>query len=277
MDKLDSMKTRPYPRRLPALFSLAILASLLAPLRAPAQTADTPWPALQETYFPGKKLEPAPFIHLTAPSRAASGDQVPFAFSIEHPMTEKQYIKSVTLFVDGNPVPLTAVFHLTPESGKAEIATRIRLESDSPVHVVAESNDGRFYVNAVMVKASGGCSGPATSDEGAARAAAGKMKLALDSPFKSGKLNTATLLIRHPMSTGMQRDVFTHGFRPAHYIDRIAVTYNGKPVLTADTNIGISENPSIRFGFLADKPGALQILVHDNEGGSFRQAMDLGG
>ena len=46
---------------------------------------------------------------------------------------------------------------------------------------------------------------------------------------------------------------------------------------TADTAIGVSENPSIRFGFVADQPGALQVLVHDNEGGSFRQAMDVGG
>jgi sulfur-oxidizing protein SoxY len=274
------MKNRPYdPWCRTVLSSLAALACLACPLQAPAQSQapDAAWPALQQAHFPGKTLEPAPFIHLTAPSRAASGDQVPFAFSIDHPMTEKQYIKSVTLFVDGNPVPLTAVFHLTPDSGKAEISTRIRLESDSPVHVVAESNDGKFYVNSVMVKASGGCSGPATGDEAAARAAAGKIKLALDGPFKRGDLNKATLLIRHPMSTGMQRDASTHGFRPAHFIDRIAVTYNGKPVLTADTNIGISENPSIQFGFRADKPGALQILVHDNEGASFRQAMDLGG
>jgi sulfur-oxidizing protein SoxY len=232
---------------------------------------------LQKSYFPGKTLEAAPFIHLTAPTRAASGDQVPFAFSIDHPQTESRYIKSVSLFVDGNPVPLTAVFHFTPQSGKAEIATRIRLESDSPVHVVAESNDGRLYVNEVMVKASGGCSGPPTGDDAGARAAAGKMKLALDGAFKPGDLNRATLLIRHPMNTGMQRDPFTHGFRPAYFIDKIAVTYNGKPVMTADTAIGISENPSIRFGFLADKPGALQIVVHDSGGASFRQAMDVGG
>jgi sulfur-oxidizing protein SoxY len=276
------MKNRPHGSRCRGfLSSLTVLACLACPLpapaQAPAQAPDGSWQALQAAYFPGKKLEPAPFIRLTAPSRAASGDQVPFAFSIDHPMTEKQYIKSVAVFVDGNPVPLTAIFHLTPDSGKAEISTRIRLESDSPVHVVAEANDGRFYVNAVMVKASGGCSGPATGDEGAARAGAGKIKLALDGPFKRGNLNKATLLIRHPMSTGMQRDLSTHGFRPAYFIDRIAVTYNGKPVLTADTNIGISENPSIQFGFLADKPGALQILVHDSEGATFRQAMDLGG
>jgi sulfur-oxidizing protein SoxY len=272
------MKNRPQRARcLYFFFSLTTLASLACPLRAPAQAVDTPWTALQESYFPGTKLEAAPFIHLTAPARAASGDQVPFAFSIDHPMTAKQYIKSVTMFVDENPVPLTAIFHFIPESGKAEISTRIRFESDSPVHVVAETNDGRFYVNAVTVKASGGCSGPASSDDPAAMAGAGKMKVALDGPFKPGDVNKARLLVKHPMYTGLQRDLSTHGFRPAFYIDRIAVTYNGKPVMTADTSIGISENPFIQFGFVADKPGALQVVLHDNKGATFRQSMDIGG
>ena len=272
------MKTRTQrARRLYCFLSMATLAALAYPLQAAAQPADGPWTALQKSYFPGKKLEAAPFIHLTAPARAASGDQVPFAFSIDHPMTAKQYIKSVTLFVDENPVPLTAVFHFTPESGKAEISTRIRFDSDSPVHVVAESNDGRLYVNEVSVKASGGCGGPAPSDDSAALAVAGKMKVALDGPFKRGDVNKARLLIKHPMYTGLQRDQFTHGFKPAFFINKIAVTYNGKPVMTADTNIGISENPAIEFGFFADKPGALQVVLQDNKGATFRQSMDIGG
>jgi sulfur-oxidizing protein SoxY len=276
--KVDVMKNRPQGARcLTFFFSLTMLAALACPLQASAQEAEASWTALQKSYFPGKTLEAAPFIHLTAPVRAASGDQVPFAFSIDHPMTAKQYIKSVTMFVDENPVPLTAVFHFTPDSGKAEISTRIRFESDSPVHVVAESNDGRLYVNAVTVKASGGCSGPASADDPAAIAAAGKMKVALDGPFKPRDVNKARLLVKHPMSTGLQRDPSTHGFRPAFFIDRIAVTYNGKPVMTADTSIGISENPSIQFGFVADKPGALQVVLRDNKGATFRQSMDVGG
>jgi sulfur-oxidizing protein SoxY len=272
------MRNRPQcARRLRFFLSLTIAASIACPLRAPAQAVDAPWTAVQKFYFPGKTLEAAPFIHLTAPVRAASGDQVPFAFSIDHPMTAKRYIKSVTLFVDANPVPLTAVFHFTPESQKAEISTRIRFESDSPVHVVAESNDGRLYVNAVTVKASGGCSGPSPGGDPAALAEAGKIRVALDGPFKPGDVNKARLLIRHPMYTGLQRDLSTNGFRPAFFINKIAVTYNGKPVMTADTSIGISENPFIQFGFFADKPGALQVVLHDNKGATFRQSMDIGG
>jgi sulfur-oxidizing protein SoxY len=258
-------------------FSLAMLVLLACPLPAPAQAVDSPWTTLQQSHFLGKTLEAAPFIHLTAPARAASGEQVPFAFSIDHPMTAAQYIKSVTLFVDANPVPLTAVFHFTPQSGKAEISTRIRFESDSPVHVVAESNDGRFYVNTTTVKASGGCGGTVLGDNAAVMAAAGKMKLALDGPFKRGEVNKARLLIKHPMYTGLQRDLSTNGFRPAFFIDKVDVSYQGKPVLRAETAIGISEDPSIEFGVVADQPGDLQVVIRDNHGASFRQSLAVGG
>ncbi|XYJ12576.1 quinoprotein dehydrogenase-associated SoxYZ-like carrier [Telluria sp. B2] len=278
-----SIRTRPRTARgAGCFFSLAILAlsacppSAQAQAQAQAQAADANWAALQQTYFPGKQLESAAFVRLTAPARAPSGEQVPFAFSIDHPMTDKQYIKSVTLIVDENPVPLTAVFHFTPESGKAEIATRIRFEIDSPVHVVAEASDGRFYVNSTVVRAAGGCGGPATGDNAAAMAAAGKMKMALDGPFRPGSVNKARLLIKHPMYTGLQRDLATNGFRPAFFINKIEVSYNGKPVMKADTYIGISEDPSIQFSFLARQPGALQVSIRDNEGGSFRHALDIG-
>jgi sulfur-oxidizing protein SoxY len=273
MEKGDDMKN--HPRSM--LLSLLMLATLASSPSAAAPGAESSWDGLQEAYYGGKTLEDAPFIRLTAPLRAASGDQVPFAFSIDHPMNAKQYIKSVTVYVDENPVPLTAAFHFTPDSGRAEVSTRIRFESDSPVHVVAETNDGKFYVNQVLVRASGGCGGPAPAYDAAAMAAAGKIRMALDEPFKRGGLTRARLLIRHPMYTGLQRDMETHGFRPALFINKIDVTYNGKTVMTADTNIGISENPSIQFGFVADRPGALQVVLHDNKGATFRQSMEIGG
>jgi len=259
------------------LVAVAALALLACPIAATAQAAADPWPALQQAYFPGKTLVPASFIHVTAPTRAASGDQVPFAFSIDHPMTATNYIKKVTVLVDANPVPVTGVFHFKPESGKAELATRIRFDTDSPVHVVAEASDGKLYVGTVTVKASGGCGGSVAGDDPAVMAAAGKMKMALAGPPNVGGINKARLLIRHPMYTGLQRDLTTNGFRPAYFIEQVSVSYNGKPVLVADTSIGISENPTLEFGFVADRPGALAVVLQDNTGATFRQALDVGG
>jgi sulfur-oxidizing protein SoxY len=257
--------------------ALAALSLSSSPIVASAQAIPDPWAALQTAYFPGKRLEPAPFIHIAAPTRAASGDQVPFAFSIDHPMTATRYIRSVTVLVDANPVPVTAVFHFNPDSGKPDVSTRIRFDTDSPVHVVAESNDGKFYVGTVTVKASGGCGGSVAGDDPAVMAAAGKMKMALTGPPNVGGVNKARLLIRHPMYTGLQRDLSTHGFRPAYFIRQVSVSYNGKPVFVADTSIGISENPTLDFGFVADRPGTLAVVLQDNTGATFRQALDVGG
>lgn len=258
-------------------FGLATLVLSACPRAATAQAVPAPWAALQQAYFPGKTLAPGSFIHITAPTRAASGDQVPFAFSIDHPMTATNYIKSVTVLVDANPVPVTAVFHFKPESGKAEMSTRIRFDTDSPVHVVAESNDGKLYVSTVTVKASGGCGGSIAGDDPAVMAAAGNMKMALTGSSNVGGIHKARLLIRHPMYTGLQRDLTTNGFRPAYFIQQVSVSYNGKPVLVADTSIGISENPTLEFGFVADQPGALAVVLQDNTGATFRQALDVGG
>jgi sulfur-oxidizing protein SoxY len=282
VDKIDVMRLMMKNRLRGAwpsyfFFSLTTVALSACPLRASAQAPDAVWTTLQQSYFPGKKLEAAPFVRLTAPARADSGEQVPFAFSIDHPMTATRYIKSVTLIVDANPTPVTAVFHFNPRSGKAEISTRIRFDAESPVHVVAESNDGRLYANVMTVKASGGCGGTTPGDDAATVAAAGTIKIALDGPFKRGEVNQARLLIKHPMYTGLQRDLSTNGYRPAWFINKIDITFNGKPVMTADTSIGVSENPAIGFGFIADQPGALQVLIRDNQGATFRQSLEVGG
>ena len=61
-----------------------------------AEAVDKYWGPLQEAYFPNKTLEESSAISIKAPYRAESGAQVPFEFSIDHPMHEGQYIKAVS-------------------------------------------------------------------------------------------------------------------------------------------------------------------------------------
>ena len=255
------------------LLVLGVVFSGWMPLVANAEVTDQKWQAMHRDLFPGKTLQQADFIKITAPRRAESGAQVPFAFSVDYPVAEGQYVKAVSVIVDANPVPLAAVFHFNPQSGKAEVATRIRLETDSLVHVVAETSDGKWYVNAAPVRASGGCGGTIDGDESAARQSAGKMRLALDSEATEGALHYARLQIKHPMFTGLQRDLVSQGFRPAYYIDKIEVQYNGVTVFQADTYIGISEDPNIRFPFIAKGDGALTVTIHDNEDNEFHHSL----
>ncbi len=256
---------------------LILMAIICTPMHAWAEAEDK-WEVLKEAFFAGKTVEMAPdLIRLEAPKRAESGAQVPLSFSIEQPMTAEHYYKNVYVLVGVNPVPLVGIFHFTPASGKAGIATRIRLERDSYIHVVAEDNHGKFFMNAIPVRAAGGCGGTVEGDEKSIRAEAGKMKLTVNTPLSVGKVNQGKLLIKHPMYTGLQRDLVSQGFRPAFFANKAIIKYRGITMLDADLAIGMSEDPNIQFNFIADAPGEVEAEIHDNEGGTFKKSIRVDG
>jgi sulfur-oxidizing protein SoxY len=241
---------------------------------ASAEIADKHWQGIKNGFFPNATIVESTAIKISAPDRAESGAQVPFSFSIDSPMTDQRYIKSVTVIAGANPVPLVAVWRFSPNSGDAEVSTRIRLEVDSYVHVVAETNDGKLLMNKVLIRASGGCGGTIGGDVALARQTAGKMKLSVGSEGEDD-IKEARLLIKHPMITGLQRDLASQGFPPAFFIDKIVARFNDQVVLDADTYIGISEDPYIRFPFKADRSGTLTVVIRDNEGKEFTTATDV--
>lgn len=257
------------------LTCFTVLAALLTSTQALAEASDKIWPVMQESFFAGKNLEETSFIKLEGPRRAESGAQVPITLSIDKPLTANDAIKKVYLFVDANPIPLAAVYHFTPLNGKAEIATRIRMETDSYIHAVGESADGKLYVTSTVIRAAGGCGGAVEGDDTAIRAAAGKIKLSTDTPTKFGEANAATFLIKHPMFTGLQRDLVSGGYKPAFYIQKVAFSYNSKPVMSVDFGVAVAEDPYLRFYYLPDAAGTLSVTAEDNEGKSFSHQVDV--
>lgn len=260
----------------PFVFTVLIWISLILPSQASAEVQDK-WSELKETYFPGKTVESnKEIIKLSAPKRAESGAQVPFSFSIDYPMNANSYVKSVHVLVGVNPIPVVGVFHFFPESGKAEISTRIRLETDSYVHVVAETSDGNLYMNAIPVRATGGCGGTVEGDEKSIRISAGRMKFHADENIANDQIVKGTLLIKHPMYTGLQRDLVSQGFRPAFFINKAVIKYNSKKVMDADLYIGMSEDPNIQFSFVKNEAsGLVEVEIQDNEGGIFTKSSEL--
>jgi sulfur-oxidizing protein SoxY len=99
-------------------------------------------------------------IVLTVPEIAENGNSVPVSFAVESPMTDKDYVSSVMLYADGNPVPTVASFTFTPMSGKAVATTRMRLAKTQNVIVVAKMSDGSSFTDTKQVKVTiGGCGG----------------------------------------------------------------------------------------------------------------------
>ena len=99
-------------------------------------------------------------VTLKAPEIAENGNAVPLTVSVESEMSEKSYVKAIYVAADGNPNPGVAVFELTPLSGKAEIALRVRLQQTEKIVAVAEMSDGSLYTASREVKVTiGGCGG----------------------------------------------------------------------------------------------------------------------
>jgi len=99
-------------------------------------------------------------IKIDLPSIAENGLVVPLGFEVESPMTDKDYVKAVHFFAEGNPNPLVAAFYFTALAPKAAASIRIRLAQTQNVVAVAEMSSGEIFTSAKEVKVTiGGCGG----------------------------------------------------------------------------------------------------------------------
>ena len=144
------------------LFTLAAgagtlgLAGLLP--RAASATPEATTKAIAD--FTGGKSPESGKISLTAPEIAENGNSVPISIAVDSPMTDGDYVASVTIMAEGNPNPEVATFLFTPMSGKAEATTRIRLAKTQNVIAVVKMSDGSTYSDTKEVKVTiGGCGG----------------------------------------------------------------------------------------------------------------------
>lgn len=219
---------------------------------------------LKPQFFAGKTIQKGgDIIQLTTPVRAENPALVPIKVTASLLQTKEKYIKRIILLIDKNPVPLIGEFEFTPESGKADIAMRVRVNTYSYIRAIAEMNNGDLFMVKKFVKASGGCSAPIGADYDAAMQRLGKMKFRLEKEIQNGKPTMAQLLISHPNVTGMQMDQVTRFKRRAHFIKQIKVTFNDKPILTAKTDIAISADPNFRFYFVPTEKGVLKAEFTD--------------
>lgn len=258
------------------LFILIVSAGRVCADEAPPSEAR--WEELRQVLFPGKTLQNGEqVLALNAPARALEASLVPVGVGAKFPQTANHYIKSITLVVDENPAPLAASFHFTPASGQADIETRLRVNDYGYIHAVAETNDGAFYVVKAYVKAAGGCSAPMSKDAEAALDRLGQMRFQPIGAFQSGRPNLAQLMISHPNHSGMQMDQVTRLYVPAHFIQTIVIALDGKPVLSVDADISLSEDPHFRFYYLPQGPGTLTVTVKDSRDKSFTGSWQVGG
>ncbi|MDI1308676.1 MAG: quinoprotein dehydrogenase-associated SoxYZ-like carrier [Methylotenera sp.] len=256
---------------------LATLMSVVLATPASAEPDPKLWPVMKEAFFAKRDMQDASFIKIDAPRRAESGAQVPVTYSIDNAAANGVKITKLYAFVDANPIPLTATYHLTDALGNFQLATRIRFETDAFVRLVGEDANGKLYLASREIRAAGGCGGTVEGDEAAIRASAGKIKFKVDEPATIGSATSTTFNIKHPMRTGLQRELVSQGFVPAFYINKTEFLYNGQPLLLIDVGVGTAEDPYFKFNFVPQAAGKLEVTATDNEGKTFVQQVDVKG
>jgi len=97
-------------------------------------------------------------IKLEVPRLAENGNIVPVTVTVDSPMTEQDYVKSIHLFAESNPQPRIVDAELGPYNGRPRIATRVRVAVSQHLHAVAVMSDGSLWSAAVEVEVTvGGC------------------------------------------------------------------------------------------------------------------------
>lgn len=243
---------------------------------APGASADTGastetdrdelWSGLAQTIFGGRELEDgAGMIALDMPDRAEDAAIVPVTIRSLLAADDPRNLEAVTLVIDENPAPVAARFELGPRSGVTTIATRVRVNTYTRVHAVAELSDGKLYVAETFVKASGGCSAPALKNPDDARKTAGQMRFRQFSKPDDAR-REAQIMVRHPNNTGLQMNQLTRLYIPAYFIDDLTIHQGDELVLSMEGGISISENPNIRFDYKPNGAATFRAEATDTDG-----------
>jgi sulfur-oxidizing protein SoxY len=120
------------------------VAIITRPLTATAQEVHDIRPIL-DRILAGARAEEGG-IDIGLPALAENGNSIPLTLKVASPMNETDYVSALHVIAERNPRPVVAVFHLGPWSGRAEIATRIRLAGTQKVTVVAALSGNRFRI-----------------------------------------------------------------------------------------------------------------------------------
>ncbi len=189
------------------------------------------------------------------PSRAEDAAIVPVTLRTKLSPGDSRQVLSITLVIDQNPAPMAAKFQLGPDARVSEISTRVRVNSYTDVHAVAELSDGKLYMIKTYVKASGGCSAPAAKNADEAESA-GSARCATGSSQRPAKappaVREAQIMIGHPNNSGLQMDQITQLYVPAFFVNELRLWQDDSLVLTMEGGISISEDPNIRFTYVSN-------------------------
>jgi len=262
--------------------AFSIIASL-ALFGAPALAGEA-WDEIRAELYGDRVILPAAdLVTLTAPYRATDDREVPIEVGAR--LTDGRTVQSVSIIIDANPMPVSAVFDLeTPEPNFA-VNVNMRINGPTPVRAIVETNDGALYMTEDFVKTSGlgACAAPPVTGVKAALASLGQMELrakpkndtesmvarltssALPSSSRRPESKNMLLEIKHPSHSGMQMDQITLLYILARYVETVEVWTDEEKLFTMTGSISLSEDPEIEFSYTTPDVQAIRVRMTDTE------------
>ena len=138
---LKQPSRRLWLRKIQRLGALA-LGAWFSPMTVFAKPEDAA-KAIQE--ITGGKTPKTGKVTLVIPPLVENGNLVVLKVSVDSPMTANDYVKTIHVIAEGNPLPNIFTAYLSPRSGTANITTRVRLADSQTVWAIAQMNDGTFW------------------------------------------------------------------------------------------------------------------------------------
>jgi sulfur-oxidizing protein SoxY len=258
-----------------AALAAALQIVPLYPSSAATPEAEETWTSLAAEIFKGRPLaDGTGLVGIEMPARAEDAAIVPVTLRVTLPPGDGRRLNKLTLVIDENPAPLAATFEFGDQAGVSMISTRVRVNSYTNVHAIAELSDGMLYVVKTFVKASGGCSAPAAKNVDEAIASLGQMRLRVFGKQSAQGISLpreAQVMIRHPNNSGLQRDQITLLYIPAHFVDELTVFQGDALVFRLKGGISISEDPNFRFNYIPNGAANFRVEASDTAGKVFRR------
>jgi len=250
------------------------LGGLANPDAEPDHSKIPEWQVIRNLLFGDREINPDDrnVVRVYLNTRADDASTVPVMINGLIDQTETDYIKTLYVIVDRNPIPTAGVFRFTPESGRLKLETRLRFEQYSFVRAVAEMNDGRLYMSQRWVKASGGCSAP-MGGNGIPASLLGKMRFRMDDQVEYDQPTLVQVQVRHPNESALASDL--EADQVPQFIRSVQVDYNDKPVMTGEVNFSLSDNPVFRFYFVPTGEGELSVEMQDTHDTVFTQSVPI--
>jgi len=253
---------------------MLLLVANISGLAAASDPEET-WNSLAKEIFSGRELNDGTgLLGIEMPARAEDAAIVPVTMRVALPLGDTRRLKSLTLVIDENPAPVAATFKFGENGGVSAISARVRVDSYTNVHAVAELSDNKLYVVKTYVKASGGCSAPAAKNAEEAKANLGQMRFRVFGKPTDADASTpreAQVMIRHPNNSGLQRDQISLLYIPAHFVDELRVWQGDALLFRMDAGISISEDPNLRFTYIPNGATTFKVEAKDTQGKVFRR------